>query len=121
MRRLLRPFLGLLLALTLAAGSVAEGLARGGDAARAGLIEMVICSAMGEARITLDAEGNPVEAPAHAHCPDCLILADADLAAPVPAPRPVRVAAGRVLPRGRPLPALRRSIAQRARAPPDGA
>lgn len=74
MHRALRPFLGLLLALVMAATSLTMAVARG-QARVAG--EIVICTGMGISVVTVDAEGNPT-GPAHI-CPD---MALALLAAP---------------------------------------
>ncbi len=68
MKALIRICFPLALALVVALGSLTHALARH---QAAGAQTLVICTGYGLVRITLDAEGNPVE---HTlPCPDCIL------------------------------------------------
>lgn len=68
MTRILRIFLGLFLALTVAL-TAHSAAARQGERDAAG--RMVICTGTGPVTIYVDSEGQPVTPPHH--CPDCVM------------------------------------------------
>ncbi|MEY4696722.1 MAG: hypothetical protein RIT14_1150 [Pseudomonadota bacterium] len=82
-RRLLSPFLSLVLAWLLALGFAGMAMAR---VQAAGVTEMVICAGGQMGTVTLDARGAPVERPHH--CPDCAPMAAALPLPSSPAERP---------------------------------
>lgn len=75
--RVLRHFLCLTLALLLALSSVGFVAARH---KAAGAQTFVICTGYGLVRISLDAQGAPIEQTVP--CPDCMVTAQATVAAP---------------------------------------
>ncbi|MDA7427442.1 hypothetical protein PGB28_03145 [Primorskyibacter aestuariivivens] len=113
MKRCLRPFFGLFLALVLTITAQTMAVARSVDAPAG---EMVLCTGSGPVVVQFDAEGNPV-GPVH-YCPDCA-LAMFDTAAPVVAVGVTRVWADLSLSPVQPLPVPASPLASvRARGPP---
>lgn len=83
----------LLLALALVGGTVGRGMAEGREAARALLVEMVICSDTGARKVLLDRSGAPVPAvPCDAApCLMCLVPDTPGLCSPVAQPAAPRI------------------------------
>jgi hypothetical protein len=110
---MIRPYLGLLLALMLALTGQSMAVARG-SARVAG--EVVLCTGQGAVAVQVDENGQPT-GPAHI-CPDCALSLFA-MDAGVPQ-MPVRIEGkGRALrPVARALPVSRDGVASRARGPP---
>ena len=113
MKRLLRPFFGLFLALVLTITAQTMAVARGVDAPAG---EMVLCTGSGPVVVQFDAEGNPV-GPMH-YCPDCA-LALFDMVASAGVPGLARLWSDLSLRPVQPLPSLAYPVALvRARGPP---
>lgn len=113
MKRCLRPFFGLFLALVLTITAQTMAVARSADVPAG---EMVLCTGSGPVVVQFDAEGNPV-GPVH-YCPDCA-LALFDMAVPAGGLGFARLWTDLSLRPVQPLPSLAKPVASvRARGPP---
>ena len=113
MRRILRPYLGLLLALMLALTGQSMAMARG---ASSPVGEMELCTGTGPITILVDENGQPT-GPAHI-CPDCALSLFAAIATDDTQPlRPLGRVVVLTLPAGQ-EPRAQPRVAAQARGPP---
>lgn len=109
-----------LLVLALALGGFSRGMAEGAGAARAQMVEMVICTDMGAQTVLIDRNGTtrPAEDCDLTFCPDCMQAGALALGLSSPDPLQVRGFGRALRPASHQAPALRRVRLAQARAPP---
>ncbi|MFP1645494.1 hypothetical protein [Pontitalea aquivivens] len=109
-----------LLVFALTLGGFSRGMAEGAGAARAQLVEMVICSDMGARIVLVDRDGaaRPAEDCDLTFCPDCMQAGAVALGLPSYDPTQVRGFGRALRPTSHQAPVLRRVRLAQARAPP---